>query len=190
MQNPQQSTGLLPLTSKQYIYAVVDACQAFDFVCQAKDQFGRETRTLFEGAAAGFSEVAEIAPYLFAFDAEDPLLTEWFERLGTNTGILIVSDASLRDIRKHLRQVFIARDQTNQEFFFRFYDPRVLRGFLPACNSEEIKEFFGPIHWFVVEDIAAQALVLFSQSENQLSRTSLPASLFRELITHRLNPNI
>ena len=35
---------------------------------------------------------------------------------------------------------------------FRYYDPRVLRAYLPTCNSEELRTVFGPIECFRTED--------------------------------------
>jgi len=39
----------------------------------------------------------------------------------------------------------------NKKVLFRFYDPRVLRVFLPTCTSKEVLEFFGPITRYVLE---------------------------------------
>lgn len=36
--------------------------------------------------------------------------------------------------------------------YFRFYDPRVLRRFLPVCTPDQLYAFFGPIDYFLFED--------------------------------------
>lgn len=38
---------------------------------------------------------------------------------------------------------------------FRFYDPRVLRLYLPTCTSTELEQVFGPVGTFFTEDAAA-----------------------------------
>ena len=38
-----------------------------------------------------------------------------------------------------------------QLLYFRFYDPRVLRIFLPTCDRKQIVEFFGPVQAFICE---------------------------------------
>ena len=52
---------------------------------------------------------------------------------------------------RHFRQFLRVRDEAGREFFFRFYDPRVLRVYLPTCNSEELRTFFGPVELFSME---------------------------------------
>ncbi len=45
----------------------------------------------------------------------------------------------------------IAKLEDGDEFYFRFYDPRVLKTFLPRCDNQHIEEFFGPIKFIFVE---------------------------------------
>ena len=42
--------------------------------------------------------------------------------------------------------------EDGKTLYFRFYDPRVLRMFLPTCAPEQLAEFFGPVESFYVED--------------------------------------
>ena len=39
----------------------------------------------------------------------------------------------------------------SQKVLFRFYDPRVLRVFLPGCTPKESAQFFGPIKRYFFE---------------------------------------
>jgi hypothetical protein len=43
------------------------------------------------------------------------------------------------------------KDEDDRLLYFRFYDPRVLRVFIPTCTPEESADLFGPISRFVVE---------------------------------------
>lgn len=162
------------------IYAVVDACQAWEWVGRVREQFGRDTKMLFQGAGTVYDEVDEVAPYLCSLDPENALLLEWSGMFGRNAGILIASDAPMAVLYKHLRNVFVAKDSTEQDYFFRFYDPRVLRGFLPACRLEEVRQFFGPIRWIVVEDIQANRMISYTHNQGKLLEKRFPVSHFLE----------
>jgi hypothetical protein len=56
---------------------------------------------------------------------------------------------------------------------FRFYDPRVLRRFLPLCTSDELRRFFGPIESFLIETAEADALIRFTLGAGKLVETRL-----------------
>ena len=51
----------------------------------------------------------------------------------------------------HLRELFIMEDEEGQEYFFRFYDPRVVRNCFPVWEPDEIDLLFGPIRQFICE---------------------------------------
>ena len=57
---------------------------------------------------------------------------------------------------------------------FRYYDPRVLRSFLPACNAAELHQFFGPVQSFIVEEATPESGVRFS-----LAGKTLKTELFQ-----------
>ena len=42
-------------------------------------------------------------------------------------------------------------DAKGKDMYFRLYDPRVLRVFLPTCTPDELTDFFGPIGTFLIE---------------------------------------
>ena len=52
---------------------------------------------------------------------------------------------------------------TNQPWF-RFYDPLVLRVFLPTCTPRQRQDFFGEFEGFVVEDERA-AVARFARGD-------------------------
>ncbi len=53
-------------------------------------------------------------------------------------------------MRRHLRRFLLVEDdETGERFFFRFYDPRTLRVFLPTCTPRQREDFFGEVAcWF------------------------------------------
>jgi len=48
-----------------------------------------------------------------------------------------------------------------EQVYFRFYDPRVMRVFLPTCTPEDTTQFFGPIQNYLVEDESPEQLLRF-----------------------------
>lgn len=138
------------------LYGVVDAARDKELAFAARERFGDEARWLFEGEVGG--PMSDVAPYLvpiefrkkYPYDGSE-YLDLWAQHLGNNAGILLVTAAKPDVLWSHLREVFTAVDDSGRKYFFRFYDPRVLRTFFPTCNASQAKEFFGPIRRLLVE---------------------------------------
>jgi hypothetical protein len=45
--------------------------------------------------------------------------------------------------------------------YFRYYDPRILRTYLPNCHPAELRAFFGPVQSFAVPDAEEQKTQVF-----------------------------
>ena len=56
---------------------------------------------------------------------------------------------------------------------FRFYDPRILRAFLPACTSDELRSFFGPVQRFYSPTGGNDGLLAFALRDGKLRVTRL-----------------
>ena len=112
---------------------------------------GAKPRSLYNGPTA--DDLADVAPYLVQVEP-DSQLARWFaERAwGKGGAILLNSEADPEDLRAHLRHFLMVLDEAGKALYFRFYDPRVLRIFLPTCDAEQLKSLFGPITAFVAED--------------------------------------
>lgn len=136
-------------TVGERIYGVVDAARDSALAFAARDRFGERIESLFEGESAPF--LTEVAPYMVRIDPQSGYLDLWSEHLGRSAGILLLTPAEPDELRRHLRQIFIVTDEENKEYFFRYYDPRVLRPFLPTCTAAEAAEFFGSIRHIFAE---------------------------------------
>ena len=86
---------------------------------------------------------------------------------------LRIDDAA--NLRHHLRKFLKVRDEQGRRLLFRYYDPRVLRAYLPTCTPDELAQVFGPIHSFVMED-GEGACIEFSRVAGQLRRRELVAA--------------
>jgi hypothetical protein len=77
-------------------------------------------------------------------------------------------------LRPHLRRLLKVRDEAGRQLLFRFYDPRVLRSFLPTCRGEELRELFGPVHSYLAEAGDGQALLEFKLGPAGLQPRRIP----------------
>ncbi|MEM7155977.1 MAG: DUF4123 domain-containing protein [Myxococcota bacterium] len=97
-------------------------------------------------------DLAAVAPYLVALASHYPF-AGYFARYGRghNWGVMLRSSASMDDISEHFAGMIRVRLPEGREVLFRFYDPRVLRAFLPTCTSKELDDVFGPVEAFLIE---------------------------------------
>jgi pSer/pThr/pTyr-binding forkhead associated (FHA) protein len=109
-------------------------------------------------------KLAEVAPYLVELPRASPLTQALVrEHWGNSFGCFLYSAADFKTVRRQLRKFLMVEGADHKSMYFRFYDPRVLRSFLPTCTPAECTEFFGPIARFVTEAEQPGALWLFSQ---------------------------
>jgi hypothetical protein len=119
---------------------------------------------------------------------------------GNSWGIFLVSSTSLETLRRHFRRFLLVRDGAGNELYFRFYDPRVLRTFLPTCTGAETKRLFGPVGIYLMEAENGEAVSFFSRrtagtirvaelnewSDAALVADGSSAKMTRKLVNHRL----
>ena len=143
----------------QRVYPLILACH-LDYSC------------LYTAAPRSLEHVA---PYLVRLDYEDRDTRGFLERgWGNSWGVLLRSDARLERLRGHLRRLLTVRDPAGRRLLFRYYDPRVLRLYLPSCWDPELREIFGPIERFWCEDRSGRELLEFAYDGALLERRSLP----------------
>ncbi|MEO9052224.1 MAG: DUF4123 domain-containing protein [Ginsengibacter sp.] len=110
-----------------------------------------------------------VAPYLFSYQSNSEFEGWLSEKVwGTTGGIFIATQFSMEEIYKHFQKFLFVKTEDGQQFYFRFYDPRVLRIFLPTCEEQQLKEFFGPVQKFICEDEDSAFALLFSFDGKQL----------------------
>lgn len=148
----------------EHLYAVADAARDPHLARAGFERFKLERYSLFP--ATIHPQMPPVGPYLIPvpFAAKYPFPERgyfdlWCERFGTSGGVLLSTSGDLRTIWEHLRGVFLVEDERGSEFFFRFYDPRVLRGFLPSLTATEAKQFFGPVKRFYIESDGGSELL-------------------------------
>jgi hypothetical protein len=95
------------------------------------------------------------------------------EGWGNSWGVFFRSEASMEALRRHLRTFLRVADQQGRRLLFRYYDPRVLRAYLPTCLPAELNAVFGPIHCFFTESSEADMVLRFGRDRDRLNCTSL-----------------
>lgn len=119
-------------------------------------------------------DLAEVAPYLIRLEQNSPF-TEMLIEEGwlKHWGIFLTSYANLTVVRQHLRKFLMVRHPDGRALYFRFYDPRVLKIFLPSCTKDELEQFFGPVKQYLAEDEDTSQCLSFSQGTGILQEDAL-----------------
>ena len=122
-------------------------------------------------------DLAEVAPYLVQLEPDAPF-TDWVltEGWGNHWGVFLTSRTAFGAVHRHLRKLLIVHDPAGKPLYFRFYDPRVLRVFLPTCELAELKNMFGSeVAEYWSEGENAQTVERFKKSaEGLLDRQTQP----------------
>ncbi len=141
------------------VYALVDAARSESIYPKIVSS-GVESACLHRGEKA--RELAWVAPYLVALQRDTPF-TSWLleNGWGKSWGIFFQSPATLNKLKQHFQTFLKVYDEEGNSFFFRFYDPRVMRVYLPTCNSEEIETVMGPLDSYMLEDEDASVLLRY-----------------------------
>ncbi len=128
---------------------------------------------LYRGALP--SDVAACAPYLVELVPGSPFGDWVFDAVwGNNCGIFAVATAGLIEMRKHFRKFLMVKDPDGRSIYFRYYDPRVLRVYLPTCNAEEADYIYGPIRNYGMEDDSGDSLLKMRSDASGIQVQTIP----------------
>ena len=136
-------------TANSCNYVLLDAARMGEAMGKAKE-INAAYICLFDGTDS--IQLEDVAPYIFSTAGQTAFISWLFNGgWGQSWGIYFSSDTDIDSLHFHWQQHLIVHDEAGKESYLRFYDPRVLRIFLPICTSEQLEEFFGPVKYFVVE---------------------------------------
>lgn len=148
------------------VFAVLDAARDDRVLASL---IGAETRfqSLYDGWQA--QSLADVAPYLVALPLDGPYLDRLLELgFGRAWGIFLTSDLPFDELRRHLRQHLRVTDEDGHHLLFRWYDPRVLRAYLPTCTPFEAQVFFGPVERMFCEGPHGGEWITFTTTPTKL----------------------
>lgn len=173
---PEERTSSLrevlwPSSAGWHVYAVLDAARD-PRIRAAVETCGLEHTCLYAGKLP--KALADVAPYLVRLSKMAPFTeTLLGDAWGSSWGIFILSTGTLEELRRHFRRFLKVQDTSGKTLIFRWYDPRVLREYLPTCNGGELRYVFGPTAMFVVEAASGDALQFHRDGES-LGRNEVP----------------
>jgi hypothetical protein len=164
--------GDLPTTPQ--VYALIDGARDRDF--EWKIRLSRlEYCCLYAGKLA--PPLQRAAPYLVHLTPKSQFTRELLgSAWGTSWGILTIAppDCTIQQQRGHFRTLLRVATEGGRTLVFRFYDPRVLRLFLPTCTRAELSVMFGPIPSLAAESADGKELLVYGSTGAGLSCRTVP----------------
>ncbi|WP_181233891.1 DUF4123 domain-containing protein [Enhygromyxa salina] len=157
---------------KGELFAVLDGARE-DAVHAFTSTAGLPWAYLEDGVVEATYEVC--APRLIALGSwpstalEQLLAKGW----GKSWGVFVRARLNMGALREHLRTLSSVKLPTGRVAQFRFYDPRVLRVYLPSCTYDEVAQVFGPIDEFAMEDEDPAIACRFGRDNGALVVTKL-----------------
>jgi pSer/pThr/pTyr-binding forkhead associated (FHA) protein len=155
----------------QPLYALLDASRepsVLKVILESKEEY----QSLYEGPQG--AQLAHFAPYLIRVPQDSSLLDTLVQQAWSKSwGVFLTCDKPLKDLRTHFRHFLTVKLPDGQQVYFRYYDPRVLRLFLPTCFPEETTQFFGPVKQFLMEAEDPATALHFTRNAKGADRKDL-----------------
>jgi hypothetical protein len=172
----------------QNVFAVLDGASVPDLLDALYDH-QPEQACLYRGPLE--PDLAEVAPYLVRLERHTDF-TGWLleQGWGNHWGIFAFSEENLPDLLIHLRKFLIVYSPDGQPLNFRYYDPRVLRIYLPTCNTEELALLFGPVTGYLLEDADPATARRFRLESGSLLQERLTLAGLQTEIADQLGKNL
>jgi hypothetical protein len=144
---------------KLSVWGVLD-CARDPRIYRALLESRLEFRCLYSGRLPRALEM--VAPHLVELFPTNRLTATWLdEGWGQAWGVFMkIDDPS--NLRHHLRKFLRVQDEDGRRLLFRWYDPRVLRLYLPTCTDAELQTVFGPTGSLLAESADASGLVEYT----------------------------
>jgi hypothetical protein len=168
--SPQARSSVLqalwPAGARAGIWGILDAARD-PGIYRALLDSRLEFRCLYAGKLP--RELEMNAPQLVELSPTSRLMERWLdEGWGQAWGVLLrIDDPS--NLRHHLRKFLKVRDEQGRSLLFRYYDPRVLRVYLPTCTAAELAQLFGPVEAWVLETPDGTSLAEYRFNGERLS---------------------
>ena len=153
------------------LYALLDAaCEPT--VPGRLGRAGLEYESLYEGGRG--DELAPFGPWLVQLPSDAAFLEELVrDGWGASWALYLTCDATLVEVRRHLRKFLIVKLPDGRQVYFRYYDPRVLRTYLPTCTAAEVAEFVGPVRRYACESVDGTELLEFAAAYRDWGKVAL-----------------
>jgi hypothetical protein len=168
---PQERLLALLRGDFQPLFAILDTARDIRILALLLHH-KEECQSLYEGEQG--ARLAQVAPYLVRLQKDSPLLDALVkEGWGKSWGVYLTCASEFQELRRHLRHFLQVQLPDGKQVYFRFYDPRVLRVFLPTCTPEDATQFFGPIRNYLIEDENPGKLMRFVNTGKGAGKTMI-----------------
>ncbi len=162
-------------------YVILDAARIFGELDTAQ-RLQSKFLSLYKGQSEEL--LSSVAPYIFQYQSGSEFSNWLMEKgYGNAWGVFIMSAVSLEDLQSHFRRFLMVKTEDGRELYFRFYDPRVLRIFLPTCDAAQLREFFGPVNCYLMEDEDPEQAIRFSWDGEKLIKEIIAKPDFLNLLS-------
>jgi len=114
-------------------------------------------------------EMAVAAPYMVRLEKDHPQTIEILKKgWGNSWGIFAITHppATLINIRQNCKKMAMVQLPNDKRAYFRYYDPRVMRTYLPSCTRSEADKVFGHISEYVMEGEEPGTIHRFTRTED------------------------
>jgi hypothetical protein len=157
------------------LYAVLDGAKDAEIVPWVHAQAARH-ESLFSGKSAEL--MVDHAPYLLELTRRADVQKDLLARAGGKSwGIFVQSEGEFEALRSQLRRLTMVELPGGDVVLFRFYDPRVLRTFLPTCDAAQAAWVFAGVGMYLVE--SAEGLAVFSIPRGRAAHAAMPTLRMR-----------
>ncbi len=157
-----QKSVLGHLRRQSTLFIVLDAARDPEILPQLKTS-GVEYASLYEEKDG--EELSLYGPWLARLPRDHSYIEDLVrDGWGKSWGVYLACSRSFTDLRRHLRQFLLAKLPDGRQVCFRYYDPRVLRTYLPTCTADEVARFFGPIDRYLAESADEHELLEFTSN--------------------------
>jgi hypothetical protein len=132
-------------------FALLDGAGSPGLLDKLYQADGPEFECLYSGELA--PDIAEVAPYIARLEPGSGF-AEWvLGGWGEHRGIVVHApdELGMAALRRHFRKLNTVYGPDGRPMLFRYYDPRVMASFLPACSDGQLKDMFGPVARYVIE---------------------------------------
>ncbi|MBL8216541.1 MAG: DUF4123 domain-containing protein [Bryobacterales bacterium] len=159
--------------TRRTVWMIVDAARDRRAYRLLLEGYYSDRACLFSGPLTPEMELA--SPYLVQLHPEGSVTDKLIRHgWGNSWGVFLAAEVSLPALRRHLRTLLMVQDQSGRRLLFRYWDPRVLRVFLPTCREGELRQLFGPVDQILLEAEDTRQLLSFTVHRGELRRTATP----------------
>ncbi len=127
------------------------------------NQCGHDYQCLYSGNIS--YALKRAAPHIVHLQRQSLFTRKLLQRCwGNSWGIFAITPPTveLSKVRNNCRRMAKVEAPNGKTLIFRYYDPRVMRKFLPSCETNALHQVFGPVSTYAMESEDSGALLLHS----------------------------